>query len=214
MLRACILLLITTLLPVAAAWWYMNETAVNEAESERQDKVEEGFLTTRKDFNDKMEDFKRRKNELLVQIERFEIRKKKASQQLKEMGIKTAADLDGNDDARRKFNSIRQDQADIAKLNEDIVLFDEAISAIESGLRELERKDYWRMSVSTTRPTASYARSLRIWTIDYRSQNRLWTSWKPKAFWTTSWVPTIPIETVYCKLRTGDSKDELFINNK
>ncbi len=141
MLRAFILLLITTLLTVAAAWWYMNETAVNEAESERQAKVEEGFLTTRKDFNDKMEDFKRRKNELLVQIERFEIRKKKASQQLKEMGIKTAADLDGNDDARRKFNSIRQDQADIAKLNEDIVLFDEAISAIESGLRELERKD-------------------------------------------------------------------------
>lgn len=141
MLRAFILLLITTLLTVAAAWWYMNETAVNEAESERQAKVEEGFLTTRNDFNDKMEDFKRRKNELLVQIERFEIRKKKASQQLKEMGIKTAADLDGNDDARRKFNSIRQDQADIAKLNEDIVLFDEAISAIESGLRELERKD-------------------------------------------------------------------------
>ena len=34
-----------------------------------------------------------------------------------------------------------RDQADIAKLNEDIVLFDEAISAIESGLRELERKD-------------------------------------------------------------------------
>ena len=119
----------------------MNETAVNEAESERQAKVEEGFLTTRKDFNDKKEDFKRRKNDLLVQIERFEIRKKKASQELKDMGIKTAADLDGNDDARRKFNSIRQDQADIAKLNEDIVLFDEAISAIESGLRELERKD-------------------------------------------------------------------------
>ena len=141
MLRAFILLLITTLLTVAAAWWYMNETAVNEAESERQAKVEEGFLTTRKDFNDKKEDFKRRKNDLLVQIERFEIRKKKASQELKDMGIKTAADLDGNDDARRKFNSIRQDQADIAKLNEDIVLFDEAISAIESGLRELERKD-------------------------------------------------------------------------
>lgn len=135
------MLLVSTLLIVAAAWWFMNETAINDKDAERQSEVDQGFLTTRKDFNDKKEEFKRRKNDLQVQIERFELRKKKTSKELKEMGVKTAADLESNDAARRKYDAVRQDIADIEKLNGDIKMYDDAISAIESGLRELDRQE-------------------------------------------------------------------------
>ena len=87
-----------------------------------------------------MEDFKRRKNDVLVQVERFELRMKKSSEELKEMGIKTAADLENNDVARRKYDAASQDMKDIKKLNEDVKMYDDAISAIESGLRELDRQ--------------------------------------------------------------------------
>ncbi len=141
MLKAYVMLLITTLLIVGAAWMFMNGTAaINQEEREAQERVDEGFLVSRREFNDKKEEFQRRRADLEVQIERLERLKKTASDDFKKSGVKTAEDLENNSDAKRKYQTILQYGADIEKLKGDIVLFDDTISAIESGLRDLDRK--------------------------------------------------------------------------
>ena len=140
MLRAFFLLLMATLVIVGAAW-YLSDRAENQklaaAEKER---VEQGFLNTRLELNDKLEEYKRRKSDVQQQIQRIDRMQQETTAELRETGVKTAEDLEQNADAKRKFQSVRQYIQDIEKLNGDVILFDDAISAIESGLRELERQ--------------------------------------------------------------------------
>ena len=65
-------------------WAWQNNVARNAAESEQNAQVEQGFLTTRKEFNDKLEDIKQRREEIVVQIDRLEERKKATGQKLKD----------------------------------------------------------------------------------------------------------------------------------
>ena len=73
-------------------------------------------------------------------IIQFDSLKQKATEDLRELGVTTAEQLEQSPDAKRKYRSIRQYMEDIQKLSGDVVLFNDAISAIENGLEELDRK--------------------------------------------------------------------------
>ncbi|MGI9517928.1 MAG: hypothetical protein ACR2NP_12825 [Pirellulaceae bacterium] len=103
-------------------------------------KKEEGFLQTRNDFQDKLEELKRKREAAALQIERLDQRKQEAAQRLRDMGVSTAQDIDDDPAARREYDGVRRIMADVDKLNGDLVIYDDAISAIEAELRELNRK--------------------------------------------------------------------------
>lgn len=140
MLKAFVALLLCTLVIVGTAWYMSRQAEKQQQLAEDKERVESGFLETRQELNDKMEEYQRRKTEVQDNIVRFEKLKKDTTEELRQSGVKTAEDLDNNPDAKRKYQSIRRYMQDIEKLNGDIKLFDDAISAIESGLRELDRK--------------------------------------------------------------------------
>ena len=140
MMRALVFLLICTLAIVGAAWFFMQQAEEQQKADADQTRVDQGFLETRQELNDKMEEYKRRKSDVQENISRFERLKDEATEELRKSGAKTAEDLDKNSDAKRIYQSILTYRSDIEKLKGDIKLFDDAISAIESGVRELVRK--------------------------------------------------------------------------
>ncbi len=140
MLRAFFLLLMATLVIVGAAWYLSQRSQAEKLAEAERERVDQGFLATRQELNDKLEEYKRRKSDVLVQIQRIDRMKQETTVELRETGVTTAQDLEQNPDAKRKFQAVRQYMQDIEKLNGDVRLFDDAISAIDSGLRELDRQ--------------------------------------------------------------------------
>ena len=110
-------------------------------ENANQKLVKEGFLTTRKDFNDKLEDIKQRREEIVIQIGRLDEKKKAAAEKLRGMGVATAGDLEKNDLAQLEFANIKRLMADVDKFKNDLVVYDSAIGRIEVALADLERKE-------------------------------------------------------------------------
>ena len=140
MLKAFLALLFLTCVITGVAGWFMlsqQESQLQEAEKER---VEQGFLQTRQELNDKLEEYKRRRSMVEDKIVQLESLQAEATQALKASGVKTAEELEQDSEAKRKFNAVRQYMKDVQKLKGDILLFDDAIGAIENGLAELDRQ--------------------------------------------------------------------------
>ncbi|MDG1810035.1 MAG: hypothetical protein P8J91_11995 [Pirellulaceae bacterium] len=142
MIKAFVALLMITMIIIGVAWYFMNQASEDGLASSAQEqrRVEQGFLETRQELNDKLEEYKRRKSTVEEKIIQFDSLKQKATEDLRELGVTTAEQLEQNPDAKRKYRSIRQYMEDIQKLSGDVVLFNDAISAIENGLEELDRK--------------------------------------------------------------------------
>ena len=142
MIKAFVALLMITMIIIGVAWYFMNQASENGLASSAQEqrRVEQGFLETRQELNDKLEEYKRRKSTVEEKIIQFDSLKQKATEDLRELGVTTAEQLEQSPDAKRKYRSIRQYMEDIQKLSGDVVLFNDAISAIENGLEELDRK--------------------------------------------------------------------------
>ena len=142
MIKAFVALLMITMISIGGAWYFMNQASEDGLASSAQEqrRVEQGFLETRQELNDKLEEYKRRKSTVEEKIIQFDSLKQKATEDLRELGVTTAEQLEQNPDAKRKYRSIRQYMEDIQKLSGDVVLFNDAISAIENGLEELDRK--------------------------------------------------------------------------
>lgn len=120
---------------------WLDSRAGRKLENANQQLVEEGFLTTRKDFNDKLEDIKQRREEVVTQISRLDERKQAAAEKLKGMGVATAGDLEKNDLAQLEFANIKRLMADVDKYKKDLLVYDSAIGRIEAALADLERKE-------------------------------------------------------------------------
>lgn len=142
MIKAFVALLMITMIIIGVAWYFMKQASEDGLASSAQEqrRVEQGFLETRQELNDKLEEYKRRKSTVEEKIIQFDSLKQKATKDLRELGVTTAEQLEQNPDAKRKYRSIRQYMEDIQKLSGDVVLFNDAISAIENGLEELDRK--------------------------------------------------------------------------
>lgn len=142
MIKAFVALLMITMIIIGVAWYFMKQASEDGLASSAQEqrRVEQGFLETRQELNDKLEEYKRRKSTVEEKIIQFDSLKQKATKDLRELGVTTAEQLEQNPDAKRKYRSIRQYMEDIQKLSGDVVLFNDAISAIENGLAELDRK--------------------------------------------------------------------------
>ena len=142
MIKAFVALLMITMIIIGIAWFLMNQASEDGLASSEQEqrRVEQGFLETRQELNDKLEEYKRRKSTVEEKIIQFDSLKQEATEDLRELGVATAEQLEQNPDAKRKYRSIRQYMQDIQKLRGDVVLFNDAISAIENGLEELDRK--------------------------------------------------------------------------
>lgn len=140
MLRAFLALLLLTCIITGVAGWYLLSNEESQRQESEQERVEQGFLETRQELNDKLEEYKRRRSMVEDKIVQLEELQAEATAALRASGVKTAEELEQNSDAKRKFNSVRQYAKDIQKLKGDTLLFDDAIGAIENGLAELDRQ--------------------------------------------------------------------------
>ena len=140
MLRAFLALLLLTCIITGVAGWYLLSNEESQRQESEQERVEQGFLETRQELNDKMEEYKRRRSMVEDKIVQLEELQAEATAALRASGVKTAEELEQNSEAKRKFNSVRQYMEDIQKLKGDTLLFDDAIGAIENGLAELDRQ--------------------------------------------------------------------------
>ncbi len=139
LMKAFLVLLGLAAVIVGVAFFMMqsNQQQDDQAAAKRK---EEGFLTTRNDFQDKLEELKRKREAADLQIERLDQRKQEAAGRLREMGVSTAQDIEDKPAARREYDGVKRIMADMEKLQSDLVIYDDAISAIEAELRELDRK--------------------------------------------------------------------------
>ncbi len=134
-----------TLLLLAAIgigyWVYRDYSSRARDETLQQEQVQKGFLSTRKDYNDKLEDIKQRREEIVVQIDRLDERKQAAGQKLKDAGIATADDLANNTQAQLQFSNLKRLMADVEKFRNDLLVYDQAIGRIEAALADLDRQE-------------------------------------------------------------------------
>lgn len=140
MLKAFLSLLLLTGVIVGLAGWFMLSNQEAQRQKAEQERVEQGFLETRQELNDKLEEYKRRRSMVQDKIVQLEGLQAEATAALRASGVKTAEELEQDSEAKRKFNAVRQYMQDVQKLQGDILLFDDAIGAIENGLAELDRK--------------------------------------------------------------------------
>lgn len=140
MLKAFLSLLLLTGVIVGLAGWFMLSNQEAQRQEAEQERVEQGFLETRQELNDKLEEYKRRRSIVQDKIVQLEGLQAQATAALRASGVKTAEELEQDSEAKRKFNAVRQYMQDVQKLQGDILLFDDAIGAIENGLAELDRK--------------------------------------------------------------------------
>lgn len=140
MLKAFLSLLLLTGVIVGLAGWFMLSNQEAQRQEAEQERVEQGFLETRQELNDKLEEYKRRRSMVQDKIVQLEGLQAEATAALRASGVKTAEELEQDSEAKRKFNAVRQYMQDVQKLQGDILLFDDAIGAIENGLAELDRK--------------------------------------------------------------------------
>lgn len=140
MLKAFLSLLLLTGVIVGLAGWFMLSNQEAQRQEAEQERVEQGFLETRQELNDKLEEYKRRRSMVQDKIVQLEGLQAEATAALRASGVKTAEELEQDSEAKRKFNAVRQYMQDVQKLQGDILLFDDAIGAIENGLEELDRK--------------------------------------------------------------------------
>ncbi len=99
-----------------------------------------GFLTTTHDFQNKLEELRRRRDMAQLQISRFEDRKNSATARLKDLGVKTADDLEESSEAKLAFYEIKDILNSIDKLNQDIKFYDDTIMRLEAALRDKDRQ--------------------------------------------------------------------------
>lgn len=138
MLRAFVLLFLTTCLIIGAAWFMMERQPGTT--SKEDDRAAQGFLTTRQHFNDQIEEYKRKKSEATTQIDRLGQRQKAAARRMRDAGVETAADLEKNQAAQLDYSELKELKTLVSKLNEDIRSYDDAIVRMEAGLREIDRR--------------------------------------------------------------------------
>lgn len=112
-----------------------DDPGVNETTDE-----EKGFLMTRRELNDKLEDIRQRREEIARQIDRLDERKQQAAEKLRGLGIETADDLESSDEAKLVYSGIKRTLNDIEQFRKDLDKYDAAIIRIEAGLADLDRQ--------------------------------------------------------------------------
>ena len=100
MIKAFVALLMITMIIIGVAWYFMNQASEDglASSSQEQRRVEQGFLETRQELNDKLEEYKRRKSTVEEKIIQFDSLKQKATEDLRELGVTTAEQLEQNPD--------------------------------------------------------------------------------------------------------------------
>jgi hypothetical protein len=130
---------------IAAAWfgarYYLQKQADIDKKDQESERVSQGFLKTKKEFNDKLEDIKQRREEVVNQIARLEERLKASANKLRELGVSTPDELDKNDAAKLEYGNATRLMNDVRKYRVDIETFDRAIVRIEAALADIDRQE-------------------------------------------------------------------------
>ncbi len=130
---------------IAVAWfgarYYLDNQANIEQAKQESERVKNGFLKTKKEFNDKLEDIKQRKEEVVNQIGRLEERLKASGDKLRELGVSKPDDLEKNDAARLEYGNATRLMNDVRKYRSDIEIYDKAILRIEAALADIDRQE-------------------------------------------------------------------------
>ncbi len=122
-----------------AAVLFLTVSQDSAGKAKQQAKAQ-GFLTTQQDFQDKLEELKRQRDRAKLQRSRLDERKQDAAQRLRNLGVKTPADIEANAEAKLAYHEIKDIIQSNDKLAADIAVYDDAIIRIEAALRELDRK--------------------------------------------------------------------------
>ncbi len=122
-----------------AAVLFLTVSQDSAGKAKQQAKAQ-GFLTTQQDFQDKLEELKRQRDRAKLQRSRLDERKQDAAQRLRNLGVKTPADIEANAEAKLAYHEIKDIIQSNDKLAADIEVYDDAIIRIEAALRELDRK--------------------------------------------------------------------------
>ncbi len=122
-----------------AAVLFLTVSQDSAGKAKQQAKAQ-GFLTTQQDFQDKLEELKRQRDRAKLQRSRLDQRKQDAAQRLRNLGVKTPADIEANAEAKLAYHEIKDIIQSNDKLAADIEVYDDAIIRIEAALRELDRK--------------------------------------------------------------------------
>ncbi len=122
-----------------AAVLFLTVSQDSAGKAKQQAKAQ-GFLTTQQDFQDKLEELKRQRDRAKLQRSRLDQRKQDAAQRLRNLGVKTPADIEANAEAKLAYHEIKDIIQSNDKLAADIAVYDDAIIRIEAALRELDRK--------------------------------------------------------------------------
>lgn len=136
--KTLFLLILLAAFAIVGYTFYASNVNI-EREAIKQAK-ERGFLKTKNDFQDKLEELKRKRDLAKLQISRLDQRKQAAADRLKKMGIKTADDLEANDEAKLEYAGIKSLMEDAEKLGKDVDIYDDAILRIEAALRDIDRQ--------------------------------------------------------------------------
>ncbi len=122
-----------------AAVLFLTVSQDSAGKAKQQAKAQ-GFLTTQQDFQDKLEELKRQRDRAKLQRSRLDQRKQDAAQRLRNLGVKTPADIEANAEAKLAYHEIKDIIQSNDKQAADIEVYDDAIIRIEAALRELDRK--------------------------------------------------------------------------
>lgn len=130
---------------IAVAWfgarYYLQKQADIDKKDQESERVSQGFLKTKKEFKDKLEDIKQRREEVVNQIARLEERLKASANKLRELGVSTPDELDKNDAAKLEYGNATRLMNDVRKYRGDIETFDRAIVRIEAALADIDRQE-------------------------------------------------------------------------
>lgn len=97
-------------------------------------------LSSEQEFRDKLAELKMQREKSERAIARLEQRKNETVEFLKSKGVKSSADLAGDVNLKYAARELKGWSDEIEKLEKERLHYDEAISAIQAMLAELERK--------------------------------------------------------------------------
>ncbi len=119
----------------------------------------EGPLKTEQEFRDKLAELRMQREKSARAVARLEERKVETVAFLKEKGVKSAADVAQDTNLKYAARELKGWSEEIEKRKQDLVSYDEAIKAIETMLKELERK---RISEMAAMSEEDYIRLRKI----------------------------------------------------
>lgn len=97
-----------------------------------------GFYETTKEFKDALTKCKLERDAIAQSLQHLETRKRETVQELKDLGVSSAADAFNDDKTQLLVNSLETLVKKTKRLESDIERYDQAIIRIEAKLKELE----------------------------------------------------------------------------